>query len=1011
MSVQKLFTIAADAPFLEVLVDRVLDGTLLSGWPQEGPFWLADVTIVLPTRRARLALAEAFLKRGQQLLPDIRTFGGEQQDEEPFLPPHDLPTLPAAASGIERKLFLAQLVDAWARTPGGQEILATPPNAAEILGLAESLGQIADDLTIEEGDLGRLAGDVAKPDLAANWQKSLKFLEIALTAWPQELLLRGKEDPAKLRNLRLGRQAAAASLIFSDRPVIAAGSTGSIPATARLLAALARLPRGVVVLPGLDTSLSPAAHEALLDEKASPHGHPQYGLGKLLRALGAAPKSVTELAPEPRPARTLVVRQALALPEATAGWAAARTALEPCIGEAGEGLAILAARTADEEARAIALAARDALYRDQTVGIVSPDRNLSRRISAELMRFGIEVDDPAGTPLFQSPGGRLARLVLALATSAFAPVELMALLRNRATTLGLGRSEISRLADRIELCLLRGQRLRPGMEGLRLALAQNETAQRGPRLSAADRAAAANLFDRLEAALEPLTLLLKGEHLNVPTFARALHGAFIDVTATAPGEPASAPPGAEEVMRWADELSADLKHPGPSFPPLGLGEVLSALMAGYEVRSPARRRDDIAIWGQLEARLQSRDLMILAGLNEDIWPQPADPGPWLSRGMRLAAGLEPPERRQGQAAHDFEMALGNQQVLIAFSERLGTSPALPSRLLQRLEAFLGEKVTKLLRERGEAWLAAARALDATADKPRGAERPMPRPPAAVRPRRLSVTEIETLFRSPYDLYARHTLRLRKLAPLGEEPDQRERGSMIHQVFARFVELGLDPAAPDAQVRLEELAAEAFAGLDAIGERRDIWLRRFSLAARRFLEFERAREPDVAVRKAEIAGQWAAFPGLDGFRLTARADRVDRLADGSYAIIDFKTGGVPKPAEMKAYEAPQLLLEAALAQWGGFEDLPPAPVSALTYIKIANGPEAFQITPFAAPGGIDEAVTEIVNRVQRHVGEFLISDRLPMSARIKPVVGQRYRGDYDHLARTDEWTLLEGDDSE
>ena len=1010
MSREKLFTIAADAPFLEVLVDRVLDGTLLCGWPQEGPFWLADVTIVLPTRRARLALAEAFLKRDHRLLPDIRTFGGEQQDEEPFLPPHDLPNLPPAASALERKLFLAQLIDAWARTPGGQEILATPPNAAEILGLADSLGQIADDLTIEEGDLRRLQNDVAKPDLAANWEKSLKFLDIALTAWPQELLARAKEDPAKLRNLRLHRQAEAAPLVFADRPVIAAGSTGSIPATARLLAALTRLPRGVVVLPGLDTSLAPSAHEALLNEQRAPHGHPQYGLGKLLRELGAAPMAVTELAHVPRPARTLVVREALALPEATAGWAAARTALEPRIAEAGKAMGVIAAHTADEEARAIALAARDALLRGKSVGIISPDRNLSRRISAELLRFGIEVDDPAGTPLFQSPAGRLARLVLAVAVNGFAAVDLMALLRNRGTTLGLPRAEIARLADRIELCLLRGQRLRPGIEGLRLALAQNQSAERGPRLSPTDQTAAAGLIDRLQVALEPLMLLVKGAALNAPTFARALHGAVTGVTATAEGEAAAAPPGTEEVVRWADELSADLSHPGPSFPARGLEDVLFQLMAGYDVRSPARRRDDIAIWGQLEARLQSRGLMILAGLNEDIWPQPADPGPWLSRGMRLAAGLEPPERRQGQAAHDFEVALGNPEVLIAFSERLGTSPALPSRLVQRLEAFLGEKVTKLLRERGEVWLAAARALDATGDKPKGAERPLPRPPAAVRPRKLSVTEIETLFRSPYDLYAKHTLRLRKLAPLGEEPDQRERGSMIHQVFARFVERGLDPAATDAQQQLEQLAAEAFAGLDAIGERRDIWLRRFSLAARRFLEFERARDPAIAARAAEIAAQWS-FPTLDGFTLSARADRVDRLTDSSYAIIDFKTGGVPSAGQMKDFEAPQLLLEAALAQWGGFTNLPPAPVSALTYIKIANGPEAFQVTPFAAPQGIGNAVDEIVNRLQRHVSEFLVSDRLPMPARIKPVVGQRYRGDYDHLARTDEWTLLEGDDSE
>src|SRR6185437_16114929 len=225
-----------------------------------------------------------------------------------------------------------------------------------------------------------------------------------------------------------------------------------------------------------------------------------------------------------------------------------------------------------------------------------------------------------------------------------------------------------------------------------------------------------------------------------------------------------------------------------SFPPLGLDTVLAALMAGCEVRPSRPGRTDIAIWGRLEARLQQADLMILAGLNEDLWPEPADPGPWLSRGMRLAAGLEPPERRQGQAAHDFEMAVGNPEVLLAFSMRRGASPALPSPLLQRLEAFVGEAPAKTLRQRGAKWVEMARAIDAVvATRPAG--RPAPRPPAAVRPRRLSITEIETLFRSPYDIYARHVLKLRALDPLGEEPGARERGSMIHTVFAAFVEAG------------------------------------------------------------------------------------------------------------------------------------------------------------------------------------------------------------------------------
>jgi ATP-dependent helicase/nuclease subunit B len=439
--------------------------------------------------------------------------------------------------------------------------------------------------------------------------------------------------------------------------------------------------------------------------------------------------------------------------------------------------------------------------------------------------------------------------------------------------------------------------------------------------------------------------------------------------------------------------------------------VLFALMAGAEVRNAIPRRDDIAIWGQLEARLQNPDLMILAGLNEDVWPEAADPGPWLSRGMRLAIGLEPPERKQGLAAHDFEMALGNANTLIALSQRLGTSPSLPSRLVQRLEAFAGEDTAKALRARGAIWLQQARAIDAVVET-RAAKRPAPRPAAKQRPRRLSITEIETLFRSPYDIYAKHVLRLRKLDPLGEEPGGRERGNLIHEVFARFVIDRHDFAAPDALAKLEAMAEEVFSGLDAIGERRDIWLRRFSVAAQGFLDFENERTPRLAARHAEIDGEWA-FPLLGGFKLIGRADRIDELSDGTLEIIDFKTGSIPEPKAMGNFDAPQLPLEAAMAKAGGFKVVAPAASSALTFIKIGLGPEAFLPFAFKPREDLDlmGAADEVSRRLQGHVAELLLKDALPMAANIRPDTKRRYRGDYEHLARTDEWAIAEGDDSE
>jgi ATP-dependent helicase/nuclease subunit B len=287
------------------------------------------------------------------------------------------------------------------------------------------------------------------------------------------------------------------------------------------------------------------------------------------------------------------------------------------------------------------------------------------------------------------------------------------------------------------------------------------------------------------------------------------------------------------------------------------------------------------------------------------------------------------------------------------------------------------------------------------------------PKAADRPRQLSITEVEPLMRSPYDIYAKKVLRLIRREPLGTSPDARERGSMIHKVFERFVLGGHGFSAPDALAVLQRMAEEEFAGLDAIGERRDIWLRRFKRAAELFLDYERGRTGVVSARTAEIKGEWV-FPELQNFVLVGKADRIDQLSDGTLEIIDFKTGGVPSPGDMKAFDAPQLLLEAAMARAGVFPGLPARPTSALTYIKIGLGPQAFQLMPFRLRDGmsLDDMVDEIERRLQGHVDAFLLHDHLPMAARIRPRANngrKPYPGDYDHLARTDEWTLTAGVD--
>jgi ATP-dependent helicase/nuclease subunit B len=980
---RQLFSIAPHGKFLEVLVDRILDSTLLGDWPREGPFWLSDVTIFLPTKRARLKLAEIFAARlgGAALLPDIRALGAEPgETEAPFLAPIDAPTMPEVADPLERRLTLARLVRSFAQGQGG---FASPPNAAEIFRLADSLADLIDDLTIEGVDPKELR-ELVPEDLAGNWQDILSFLDVALKAWPGILAERSKVDGAAARNEQLRRQAATVELLYGDRPVIAAGSTGSIPATAALLKAITALPRGAIVLPGLDTSLGPAQHDRLLKGETM-HGHPQYGLARLLHALGAGVAEVVELTGEAP--RTALVRAAMAPAEETGGWASQRTGID--VGGALAGVEIIAAPNADMEARAIALAAREALRRAESVGIVSRDQTLARRIAAELLRHGIQVDDPAGTPLYQSSTGRLVRQALAAAVGRFAPVDVVALLRNRAVTLGHARADVQNLSIGLDLKLRRDRAL-PGLPGI-LALVTDEPTRA--------------LLDALGQALDPLSALVEAQSTDARQFARVLT-ATIDALI---GEADF--PGLLEFRRWAEDLM-ERQDAGPPFQPVNLDSVLAALMARSTVATGERRRDDIHIWGELEARLQNPDLLILAGFNEDIWPPAADPGPWMSRSMRMQIGLEPPERRQGQAAHDFEMALGNGRVILAYATRMGTAPALASRLVQRIDAFVGETEAEALRKRGARWLADAAAID-FAGVPRPASRPLPSPPADKRPRKLSVTEIETLMRSPYDIYAKHTLGLKKLEPLGSDPGARERGTMIHKVFERFVREGCNFSASDAAQTLLRMAEEEFRTLESISERRDIWLKRFARAAEQFLDWELARHGGIASRLAEAKGEWV-FPALQGFVLSGKADRIDLRTDGSYEILDFKTGGVPQPKDMTAFEAPQLLLEAAMARAGVFPDIKPRDTAALTYIKIGLGPAAFQVRPFSLRKGtaLMDAVGEIERRLQGHVEAFLIRDGLPLAARIRPRAesGRKPRpGDYDHLARTDEWTLTSGVD--
>ncbi|WMT92041.1 double-strand break repair protein AddB [Pelagibacterium sp. H642] len=1014
-----VFTIAPHAPFLDTLARALIDGRIAPDWPRHGAFWLSDMTIYLPTRRAATALSRILaqaLSDHPMLLPDIRPLGGEDPAQEPFLPPYEPLDLPPPINRFKRRLLLAELVERWLATRSDGPFSAPglggfsgAPNSAEIFALADSLGTLIDDFSIARIDPRSLVA-IESDQLPAQWQDHLDFVSFVLEAWPSILLAEGEMEAAERTNVLLERKAQSLAVIHGDRPVVVAGSTGSIPATADLIASIAGLPNGAVVLAGLDTDMVPETLAALDDPSRNPHGHPQYGLSRLLKRLGTPPSTVIELAPSPAP-RTEILNAALGLPEATAQWQSVAERLGPAIGEAMEGVALVRARTPEEEARAIALCVHDALETGRSVAIISPDQTLARRICAELARFSVPLDDAAGTPLLLSRAGRLVRQAVSAAAGGLAAVDVMALLRNRNVSLGLGRAKVALASQWLDLAVFRSQRPPPGFDGLRLAVSENLGGAGRPalRLDADKAKAVLALIDALQAALAPITGLLEKDGIFAAQAAEALQAATALLRSVPPGETSPPIEGEDELARWF-ELAARQGNRGPRLSGEGLPFALEGLLAGQAVRPRQPDAEDVMVFGRLEARLMQADRVILAGMIESVWPEIADPGPWMSRGMRLAVGLEPPEKLHGLAAHDFLMAAGSGEVVFTLPERSGTSPAIPSRLIQRLEAFVGEDIAKGLAARGAVWVENARRLDATGAPPQPAARPAPCPPAAARPRKLSITEAETLLRSPYDLYARHVLGLRRIEALGADPDHAERGTLIHDILGDFIIGGHDPHDTQALGTLMALARERYGRLDAIPARRDIWLARFEVIAHQFLAYERKRT-HIAERVAEIRGEVPIPIAKPPFILSGRADRIDRTVSGSLEIIDFKTGQAPQPKDMKQFFAPQLPLEAWMARHGAFGDRLDLPTEAMAYLKLSHGPKALQETLYAAPDGMSlgEAVDTAFGLFQRHVRALLLDDRLPMVARVLPKPNQRYKGDYDHLMRLDEWTVLESED--
>jgi ATP-dependent helicase/nuclease subunit B len=993
----RVFTIPASAPFLPTLIRALTKGELIAGFPDSAdPLALANATLFLPTRRACALAREAFLDvLGVEaaVLPRIVPLGDIDEDELAFAEAASGEAgldVPPELGGLERRMLLAQFVLAWAERlkpeKGEPPLIVHSPAAA--LALADALARLIDDMTTRQVAWERLNGLV--PDhLDRYWQLTLDFLKIAGEYWPKLLDERGAIEPAARRDLLI--EAERIRLAVNDAPVIAAGSTGSMPATAKLLATIAKLPHGGVVLPGLDTGLDDDSWELIGGVKDGARvvhppasGHPQLAMHALLHRIGIARDDVAPLA-------------------ATERWA--ERIDEGTRDEALAGLAMIEAANAEEEALAIAVALREAVAQDNTAALVTPDRALARRVVAALGRWNIKVDDSGGDALPDTEAGVFARLVAQAALGGLEPVTLLALCKHARFRLGAAAGAHTRAIAALELAVLRGPRPRPGTKGLAHALATLRATKDTlhgsdprKRITNADLDTAQALVDRLGAALAPLEDN-KGTHsfsALAALHADAMRALSKDDTGT---EAAFA---GEDGAKLADAFAeiagqrADLRAaPGDYV------DLFETAIAGEVCRRAGRPGARVRILGTIEARLIHVDRIVLGALVEGVWPPETRSDPWLSRPMRLELGLDLPERRIGLSAHDFAQLLGMPEVILTRAAKLGGAPTVASRFTQRLAAVAGEAQWTSALERGARYVAWARDLD-HAEKITPAKRPRPVPPLEVRPTRLSVTEIEHWLRDPYTIYAKHILKLAPLDAVDTPPGARDRGTVIHGAIGDFTQIYAKGLPDDPLAKLLALGEKRFAPLQDYPEARAFWWPRFQRIARWFVGWETGRRAEAATLFAEVPGSLELPFGKRTFKLTTRADRIELLADGSYAVLDYKTGSTPTEKQVRTGLSPQLTLEGAILRAGAFENVPAGSLSQFAYVSLrgrdpAGEESAIEFKEGTADHHADRALTKLKSIVARFEDEAT-----PYRSLVSPMWKTRY-GDYDHLARVKEWS--------
>ncbi|HKK96869.1 MAG TPA: double-strand break repair protein AddB, partial [Marivita sp.] len=751
----RLFALPPGADFARELV-RGLKARLT----EQPPHAMAKVELILNTRRMQRRVEAMFDEYGAGFLPRIRLITD-------LADPIDTALLPRPIPALRRQLELAELI---------RKLIETDPNIAPrsaVYDLAQSLNALLDEMQAEgvtPDDIHAL--DVS--DQSGHWERALRFLNIVTQYFDPDT---ATPDAATVNRLALTRRLARWADHPPEHPIIVAGSTGSRGSAFKLMQAVSQLPQGAVVLPGFDFFTPESVWDVLRDDVANAEAmqgedHPQFRFARMLHALGAAPTSVSVWTETdaPSPARNALVSLAMRPAPVTDQWLQEGPNL-PALSEAVQSLTLVEAPSPRDEARAIAVRLRQAAEDGVTAALITPDRMLTRRVSAMLDRWGILPDDSAGMPAQLSAPGRLLRHIAQMRVTGPTAEDLLKVLKHPLCHSGAERGQHLLWTAELELFIRK----------------------RGVPYPSIDQFSEWKRFDDAADWLawmdaHVLRPAVDGEKPLADHIAQHLTQTEAICAGSASDDASElwAKDAGKTCRKAFDTLIENAGFAG-DMPIRDYADLVDAILRAEEVRDRDAPHPHILIWGTIEARVMGADLVILGGLNEQVWPGVPPADPWLNRRMRQQVGLLLPERRIGLSAHDFQQAIGAEEVWLTRAERSDDAETVPSRWINRLTNLMqglpqtgGPEALDQMRQRGKHWLALGQALETPIDTPL-APRPSPVPPVLARPTELSVTNIERLIRDPYAIYASKVLRLRRLNPIQHAPNAMIRGDLIHKV--------------------------------------------------------------------------------------------------------------------------------------------------------------------------------------------------------------------------------------